>query len=222
MRIAIVEDERKLAEALLEGLTAEEYEAVIFPTGEEFIQALTESESFDLVILDLGLPGIDGREVSAFMRSKQIMTPILVLTAHDTIADKVAALDSGADDFLAKPFNFDELMARIRALLRRASSQGGSVLTHRDLVLDMRERSVHRGNEQIVLTPTEFDLLYLLFQNRDKVISREEISNELWDVRDHSLSNIVDVHISNLRKKLGENHETKRIATVRGLGYQIA
>jgi two-component system copper resistance phosphate regulon response regulator CusR len=223
MKIAIVEDEQKLARTLSEGLAAEGNAVSIFPDGELAVDALIKrKEAFDLIILDLGLPGMSGTEVSAMLRACKIHTPILILTAHDTIPDKVEALDAGADDFLAKPFNFDELMARMRALSRRTRIQGLVEIEVADLQIDLRTRSVKRQGAPIELTPTEFDLLYILIQRRGAPISRNEISSTLWNIADNSLSNIVDVHISNLRKKLDNHHGSKYISTIRGMGYQFA
>ncbi|CAN5745400.1 response regulator transcription factor [soil metagenome] len=222
MNIAIVEDERKLTETLSEGLEAEGYTVTVFFDGESFKATQTKDGlPFDLVVLDLGLPGISGLEVCQWLRQSFVTLPILMLTAHDTIADKVRALDNGADDFLAKPFNFEELMARLRALTRRAQANQLKVMFE-DLSVDARTREVTRAGTPIVLTPTEFDLLLLLVESQGKTLSREEISKKLWDVNDISLSNIVDVHISNLRKKIDDGHATKRISTVRGLGYRLA
>lgn len=222
MHIAIVEDELKLAETLKEGLEAEAYQVSLFSDGREAEEEFLKNPGrYELIILDLTLPRKSGFEVCRTLREHGVVIPILILTARDTTADKVRALDSGADDFLTKPFAFEELVARLRALARR-SSQTPGVLTVRDLVLDPKSRSVRRGNASITLTPTEYELLALLMRERGRVLSREEISAALWDVRDSSLSNIVDVHLSNLRKKIDADYEEKRITTVRGMGYQIS
>lgn len=223
MRIAIVEDERKLAETLAEGLIAQEYAVDVFPNAESFLDFVENPSNVpDLLILDIGLPQMSGLELSKKLRASQLLFPILMLTAHDSIEEKVQSFDDGADDFLAKPFNFVELIARVRALLRRAAAPQMKQVTHADLVIDMRSRQVSRGGTGIPLTPTEFDFLMLLLDNRGKVLTREEISSTLWNIRDVSLSNIVDVHISNLRRKLDGAYATKHISTVRGLGYRIA
>lgn len=222
MHIAIAEDELKLAETLKEGLEAEGYTVSVFLDGKEAEEELLRNTGrYELIILDLTLPRKSGFEVCRSLREAGVVTPILILTARDTTADKVRALDSGADDFLTKPFAFEELVARLRALARR-SQQTPGVLSVRDLVLDPKSRSVRRGEADIELTPTEYELLALLMRERGRILSREEISLALWDIRDSSLSNIVDVHLSNLRKKIDADYDEKRIATVRGVGYQIA
>lgn len=222
MHIAIVEDELKLAETLKEGLEAEAYQVSLFSDGREAEEEFLKNPGrYELIILDLTLPRKSGFEVCRTLRENGVVIPILILTARDTTADKVRALDSGADDFLTKPFAFEELVARLRALARRSVHTPG-VLTVRDLVLDPASRSVRRGSAMITLTPTEYELLALLMRERGRILSREEISAALWDVRDSSLSNIVDVHLSNLRKKIDADYEEKRITTVRGMGYQIS
>lgn len=222
MHIAIVEDELKLAETLKEGLEAEAYQVSLFFDGKDAEDELLKNPGrYELIILDLTLPRKSGFEVCRGLREEGIVTPILILTARDTIADKVRALDSGADDFLTKPFAFEELVARLRALARR-SQQTPGMLSVRDLVLDPTSRSVRRGDVAIALTPTEYELLALLMRERGRILSREEISAALWDIRDSSLSNIVDVHLSNLRKKIDADYDEKRITTIRGMGYQIS
>lgn len=222
MCIAIVEDELKLAETLKEGLEAEAYDVVLFHDGQDAEHELARNPGrYELIILDLTLPRKSGFDVCRSLREAGIVTPILILTARDTTADKVRALDSGADDFLTKPFAFEELVARLRALARRSQHVPG-VLSVGDLVLDPKTRTVRRGNDAITLTPTEYELLALLMRERGRILSREEISAALWDIRDSALSNIVDVHLSNLRKKIDAGYEQKHIATIRGVGYQIA
>jgi two-component system copper resistance phosphate regulon response regulator CusR len=222
MNIAIVEDEQKLAATLKEGLESEGYEVSLFYDGESAIQTLLKKDAwYALVVLDLMLPHKDGFEVCRDLRVGGLSIPILMLTARDAIEDKVRAFDSGADDFLTKPFAFEELIARIGALTRRSQGHLLEKLVIGNLVVDTGSREVKRKGKSILLTPTEFDLLCLLMRQRPQVLTREEISTQLWDVEDSSLSNIVDVHISNLRKKIDGDHDQKIIHTVRGAGYTI-
>lgn len=222
LHIAIVEDEQKLALTLKEGFEAEGYSVEVFFDGESAEKSLSKPDStYNLVILDLTLPHKNGFEICRALRGNGIMTPIIILTARDTIQDKVHALDSGADDFLTKPFEFEELMARVRAITRRAQGLLPGRLQIADVVADTRTRMVERAGETVALTPTEFELLTLLIENSDTVLSRDEISNSLWNIKDIALSNIVDVHISNLRKKIDGKHARKIISTIRGRGYRI-
>ncbi len=222
MHIAIIEDEQKLALTLKEGLETEGYSVETFFDGEAAEKSLLSPDArFGLVILDLTLPRRNGFEICRALRASGSTTPILVLTARDTIQDKVQALDSGADDFLTKPFAFEELMARMRAISRRATSSLPGKLQVADVIADTRTRAITRAGKEVSLTPTEFELLRLLMENPDKVLSREEITRSLWNIDDIALSNILDVHISNLRKKIDGNHARKIISTIRGRGYRI-
>jgi DNA-binding response OmpR family regulator len=222
MKVAIVEDEKKLALTLKDGLEAEGYEVSLFHDGESAeTELLTNSSEYALIILDLMLPKKNGFEVCQTLRDKGVINPILILTARESTEDKVRALDSGADDFLTKPFSFDELMARMRALMRRAKGHVSEKVAIGDLLINISTRDVSRGGKQVSLTPTEFDVLTLLIENPERVLSREEISMSLWNSNETSLSNVVDVHISNLRKKIDDDHAQKIIRTVRGLGYAI-
>ena len=222
MKVAIVEDEKKLAQTLKDGLEAEGYTVTLFHDGESAeTELLAHSSDYTMIILDLMLPKKNGFEVCQTLRDSGITNPILILTARESTEDKVRALDSGADDFLTKPFSFDELMARMRALMRRAKGHVSEKVTIGDLLINISTRNVSRGGKQISLTPTEFDVLTLLLENPERAISREEISMSLWNSNETSLSNVVDVHISNLRKKIDDDHAQKIIRTVRGLGYAI-
>ncbi len=222
MNLAIVEDEKKLANTLKDGLEAEQHSVTLFFDGETAEKAILLDQSyFSVIILDLMLPQKNGFEVCKTLRQEGVTIPILILTARESIEDKVRVLDSGADDYLTKPFSFEELMARIRALSRRAHGHVSGKLMLHDMVINMGTRSVSRGGKEVALTPTEFDILCMFLENPDKVVSREEISMSLWGSKETSFSNVVDVHVSNLRNKISEGHDQKIIRTVRGLGYAI-
>jgi DNA-binding response OmpR family regulator len=222
MNVAIVEDEIKLANTLKDGLEAEGYTVSVFTDGESAERELLKnSTDYSLIILDLTLPRKNGFEICKTLRDEGVSIPVLILTARESVEDKVRALDNGADDFLTKPFAFDELMARMRALARRAKGQVSEKITINDLVINMGTHDVTRAGKQIALTPTEFDILSMFIQHPEKAMSREEISMYLWDSKETALSNVVDVHISNLRKKIDDDHDQKIIRTVRGVGYTI-
>ena len=222
MHIAVVEDEKKLASIIKEGLEAEGFVVTLFYNGETAEEELLKSASqYSVIILDLMLPRKNGFELCETLRKNGITTPILIVTARESVEDKVRVLDSGADDYLTKPFSFDELLARLRALDRRSRGRIVEEIEIQDLRIQSNIRRVVRGKKEIALTPTEFDVLKMLIENPEKVLSREEISIGLWGSNEVSFSNIVDVHISNLRKKIDDSHENKIIRTVRGLGYSI-
>ncbi len=222
MRILIVEDEEKLALSLKKGLEKEGFAVDYIMDGDAGERRIVIShKDYDLVILDLMLPGKDGFQICRSVREQQINVPILVLTARDATDDKVAALDAGADDYLVKPFSFEELMARVRALLRRPEQALPNELTVRDLKLDTTTRKVTRKGKEISLTLKEFNLLEYLMRNVDQVLTREQILDHLWDFAFDSFSNVVDVHIKNLRKKIDGTHHEKLLETIRGVGYRI-
>lgn len=223
MRVLIIEDEEKLARALKTGLEREGFAVDYLLEGESGQQRIEMYRSdYDVVVLDLMLPGKNGFEVCREVRDKGITLPILILTARDTIDDKVLALDNGADDYIVKPFAFDELLARVRALLRRPKEVLPATLQIDDLVLDPTRREVSRNGEKIELTLKEFELLYCLMRQPGRVFSREDIFSNLWDFADNSLSNVIDVHIKNLRRKIAdEENDQKLLETVRGVGYRI-
>jgi DNA-binding response OmpR family regulator len=222
MRILIVEDEEKLALSLKKGLEKEGYAVDYIMDGEAGERRIViNHKDYDLVILDLMLPGKDGFQICRSVREQQITTPILVLTARDATDDKVAALDAGADDYLVKPFSFEELMARVRALLRRPEQALPNQLVVRDLILDTTTRKVTRKGKELNLTLKEFNLLEYLMRNVDQVLTREQILDHLWDFAFDSFSNVVDVHIKNLRKKIDGNYNEKLLETIRGVGYRI-
>lgn len=222
MRILIVEDEEKLAVSLKKGLEKEGYAVDYIMDGESGERRIViNHKDYDLVILDLMLPGKDGFQICRSVREQHITTPILVLTARDATDDKVAALDAGADDYLVKPFSFEELMARVRALLRRPEQALPNQLVVHDLILDTTTRKVTRKDKEINLTLKEFNLLEYLMRNADQVLTREQILDHLWDFAFDSFSNVVDVHIKNLRKKIDGNYNEKLLETIRGVGYRI-
>ena len=222
MRILVVEDEQKVANALREGLEGERYDVVVERTGESAFFRLT-TESFDLILLDLGLPGRDGLEILTTLRAKGNRTPVLVLTARDTLQDRVAGLDSGADDYLVKPFAFAELVARIRALLRRGRGADSPRLSVGDLTMDLITRKVTRGGQPVELTVREFELLEYLLRYEGQVVSRETLARDVWKetARTTPLDNVIDVHIARLRRKIDEGFEGKLLHTVRGVGYCV-
>lgn len=219
MRILVVEDEAKVAQALQEGLEGERYDVVVAKTGEEgFFRA--NAEIFDLVVLDLMLPGRDGIEVLTTLRKQGVQTPVLILTAKDAIEDRVLGLDSGADDYLVKPFAFPELLARIRALLRRGRIDQVLRFKAGDLEMDLVTRKVTRANQTLDLTSREFELLEYLLRHQNQLVSREMLAREVWKEpsRATPLDNVIDVHITRLRKKVDQDFP-KLIHTVRGVGF---
>ena len=222
MRILIVEDERKLAAALQAGLEAEAYTVSVAFTGEEGFY-LANTETFDLMLFDVMLPGRDGIEILRSLRQRGIATPTLLLTARDAVEDRVLGLDSGADDYLVKPFAFPELLARMRALLRRGRPDAPSVLKISDLEMDMATRTVARGGAKLDLTPREFDLLEYLLRNQGRVVSREMLARDIWKetARHTPLDNVIDVHMARLRRKVDEPFEKKLVQTVRGVGFLV-
>ena len=220
MRILVVEDEAKVAQALKEGLEGEHYDVVVAKTGEEgFFRA--NAEMFDLVVLDLMLPGRDGIEVLTTLRKRGVQTPVLILTAKDAVEDRVLGLDSGADDYLVKPFAFPELLARIRALLRRGRIDQVLRLKAGDLEMDLVTRKVTRGNQTLELTSREFELLEYLLRHQNHLVSREMLARDVWKEpsRATPLDNVIDVHITRLRKKVDQDFSLKLIHTVRGVGF---
>jgi two-component system, OmpR family, copper resistance phosphate regulon response regulator CusR len=222
LRILLVEDERKVAKALREGLEAESYSIVVAHTGDEGFLRVT-SEPFDLAVLDVMLPGRSGIEMLSAMRSQGIRIPVLLLTAKDTLADRVLGLDAGADDYLVKPFAFPELSARIRALLRRGRPDSISTLEVDDLRMDLVSHTITRGDRILELTAKEFELLEYLLRHRGHVVSREMLARDVWKMAiGHTpLDNVIDVHIGRLRKKVDNGLSSKLIHTVRGVGFVI-
>jgi two-component system, OmpR family, copper resistance phosphate regulon response regulator CusR len=222
VKVLLIEDDPKTVRALASGFRGEGFEPVTAKTGEEGFFLLSR-ESFDVVILDWMLPGRDGIEVLRALRVAGSKTPVLLLTARDTVEDRVLGLNAGADDYLLKPFAFAELLARVRALLRRIDS--GNPLRQQigDLTLDMQKRRVVRGTREIPLTPREFDLLTFLAQHHDQTVTRQMIAREVWREPNRAtpLNNVIDVHLAHLRRKLDDGEVVKLIQTVRGVWFVL-
>lgn len=221
MKILLVEDERKVANLIKKGFEEEGIMVDIAEDGEIALQKVI-TDAYDLIILDIMLPGKDGIEVLKEIRSKGIMKPIMMLTAKDTTTDKVLGLDAGADDYITKPFVFEELLARVRALLRRghAIEKAQPIQIH-DLVIDPVTRKVTRAGKEIELTTKEYSLLEYMARNKNRILTRTMIAENVWDYQFDSLTNIIDVYINYLRKKVDKDHQRKLIHTVRGVGYMI-
>ncbi|MDP1678382.1 MAG: response regulator transcription factor [Bacteroidota bacterium] len=223
MNILIIEDEKKVAKALKEGLERENFTAKIAYNGEDGF-FLLNTEKFDLLILDLNLPGRDGIEILKTIRQKGVSTPVLILTARDSVESRVLGLETGADDYLVKPFAFPELIARIRVILRRGKSDQETLLMVGDLEMDLLTRKVIRGKQAVYLTSKEYDLLEYFLKNKNKIVSREMLSKDVWqDIgRATPLDNVIDVHITHLRKKLDDPFTVKLLHTLRGVGFMIS
>jgi two-component system, OmpR family, copper resistance phosphate regulon response regulator CusR len=220
VHILVVEDEIKMAKALQEGLEADDYAVSVAHTGEEGFY-LAQSAPFDMMILDVMLPGRDGFEILSTLRQRGMKTPVLLLTSRDTLEDRVRGLDIGADDYLVKPFAFPELLARLRALLRRGKTDAAQRVKVADLEVNVALRSVTRAGELIELTAREFDLLYYLLINRERVVSREMLAREIWKevARQTPLDNVIDAQMVRLRRKIDGQFEKKLLQTVRGVGF---
>ena len=220
MRILIAEDDAPLATFIAKAFNAEDHLCEVAANGEDALQRLQETK-FDLLILDLNLPVISGSEVLSRIRGRDQDIPILILTATDEVAERVACLDAGADDYLTKPFSFSELSARIRAVLRRKNSLGTAALKIADLELDYLRRMVHRGGRPIELTPKEFALLEYFMRNPGRRITRNMIIEHVWKLSPDTMTNVVDVYVNYLRKKIDEGAKVKLIRTIRGVGYEF-
>lgn len=218
MRILIVEDEKKVAAFIKKGLEEETYAVDIATDGEEGFH-LGEQNQYDLIILDLMLPKINGLDILSRLRSQKIDTPILLLTAKDSVEDKVEGLNQGADDYLTKPFAFSELLARIRVLLRRGKAESKTTLEISDLTLNLVSHKVSRGNEEIELTGKEYSLLEYFMRNQEKVLTRTMIAEHVWDYNFDTFTNVIDVYVNHLRKKIDKNFSNKLLHTLRGVGY---
>lgn len=222
VKILVVEDEAKTAQAILRGLETEGYAAAWARTGDEGLLQL-KVEAFDLVVLDWMLPGRDGIEILKALNARSAKPLVLLLTARDTVEDRVLGLDSGADDYLVKPFAFAELLARIRALLRRTTPDEVLRKQIGDLRLDIPTRRVWRAGQEIVLTPREFDLLVCLMRYEGQVVTRSMLAQTVWREPNRAtpLDNVIDVHLAHLRKKLDDGRRSKLIQTVRGVGFML-
>ncbi|HUC74703.1 MAG TPA: response regulator transcription factor [Vicinamibacterales bacterium] len=219
-RILVVEDEAKVAGALSEGLTGEGYDVVVATTGEDAF-FLASEQTFDLIVLDVMLPGRDGLEVLTALRKRSLQIPVLILTARDAIEDRVVGLDRGADDYLVKPFAFAELLARIRALLRRGRVEQALCLKAADIEIDVVTRRAVRAQHLLALTTREFELLEYLVRHQNSIVSREMLARDVWKepARGTPLDNVIDVHMAHLRRKVDQDFQVRLIHTVRGVGF---
>jgi len=222
MRILVVEDERKVAAFVRQGLVEEGHVVEVVADGEAALDAVAGGPSYDLVVLDVMLPKRDGLSVLKTLRARRMQAPVLLLTARDGVADKVAGLDAGADDYLAKPFAFEELLARVRALLRRGRGAAEPVLRLEDLSLDPATRLVVRGGRRISLTAREYALLEYFLRNTGRVLTRPMITQHVWGMDFDPESNIVDVYVGYLRRKIDADGEPRLLQTVRGAGYSLS
>lgn len=222
MRILVVEDERKVASFLRQGLAEEGHAVEVAPDGDVALDLITEEPAYDLIVLDLMLPKRDGLSVLKTLRAQHLQSPVLVLTARDGVADKVAGLDLGADDYLTKPFAFEELLARVRALLRRGRGQREPVLRLADLSLDPSTRVVTRAGRRITLTAREYALLEYFLRNPGRVLTRPMIAQHVWALDFDSETNIIDVYVGYLRRKIDGESEGRLLHTVRGAGYVLS
>lgn len=221
MRILVIEDEKKLSSFIKQGLREEHYTAEVASDGEEGLR-MALAQPFDAIVLDLSLPKMDGLDVLRQVRAKGIATPVLVLTARGSTQDKVAGLDAGADDYLTKPFVFEELAARLRSLLRRTSVEKSTLVRVHDLVLDTVSHKARRGEKDIEFTAKEYALLEYLVRNKGRVLSRSVIAQHVWSYNFFTESNIIDVYINRLRHKIDDGFPTRIIQSIRGVGYTIA
>ena len=222
-RVMVVEDEHKVASALKEGLEGEGYDVVVEHSGEAALVRL-KTDACDIILLDLLLPGRGGLEVLSTLREQGFETPVLILTARDTLDDRVTGLNSGADDYLVKPFAFVEVVARMRALLRRGGGASGATrLGVADLEMDLVTRKVTRGDRKVELTLREYELLEYLLRYEGQVVSRGTLARDVWNeaARTMSLDNVIDVHIARLRRKIDADEPIKLIQTVRGVGFTL-
>ena len=218
MRILIVEEEKKVAAFIKKGLEEETYAVDIATDGEEGLYMGGQNQ-YDLIILDLMLPKINGLDILSNLRAKKNSIPILLLTAKDSVEDKVKGLNLGADDYLTKPFAFSELLARIRVLLRRGKVESKTTLEIADLTLNLVSHKVRRGDEEIELTGKEYSLLEYFMRNQEKVLTRTMIAEHVWDYNFDTFTNVIDVYVNHLRKKIDKNFSTKLLHTLRGVGY---
>jgi DNA-binding response OmpR family regulator len=220
MRILVIEDEKKVASFIKKGLEEEFYAVDVALNGKEGFE-LASKEEYDLIVLDVMLPYMDGFTVTRELRKKEILTPILLLTVKETIQDKVFGLDAGADDYLTKPFAFEELLARIRALLRRKEQIKSTNLKIGNLVLDLQSHKVMIEEKEIILTPKEYSILEYLIRNKNRVISRTKLVEHVYDYHFDTETNIIDVYINKLRSKIDLDPNKPLIQTIRGAGYMI-
>ena len=218
MRILVVEDEKKVAGFIKKGLEEETYAVDVAHDGEEGLHLAIEGY-YDLIILDLMLPKMDGLEVLSELRGGKKDVPILLLTAKDTVEDRVTGLNKGADDYLTKPFAFSELLARVRVLLRRGKAEVKTELQIADLSLNLVSHKVNRGGGEVELTGKEYSLLEYFMRNQGKVLTRTMIAEHVWDYNFDTFTNVIDVYVNHLRKKVDRGHSKKLLHTLRGVGY---
>jgi heavy metal response regulator len=221
MRVLVVEDEPKISAFIRKGLEEEHYSVDVAGDGEEALDMAAAAE-YDLIVLDILLPKLDGLSVCRELRQSGIRTPVLMLTAKDAVDDRVTGLDIGADDYLVKPFAFKELLARLRALTRRPPDVHGAVLELADLKLDTVSREARRGGQAVDLTPREYTLLEYMLRHPNQVLTRTMIAENIWGYDFYSESNVLDVYIRNLRRKLDDPYPVKLIHTIRGVGYKLS
>ena len=220
MRILVVEDEKKVASFIQRGLEGEGFTVDVAYDGESGVE-MGSANSYDLILMDIMLPKMDGLEAIKALREKDVSAPVLCLTAKDTVEDIVAGLDSGSDDYLTKPFAFAELLARVRALVRRGTQERGAEITYADLRLDPVAHKVWRGDSEIDLTAKEYALLEFFMRNPETTLTRTMIAEHVWDYTFDSFTNIIDVYVNYLRKKVDRDYAKKLIHTVRGIGYVL-
>jgi heavy metal response regulator len=218
MRILVIEDEKKVADFVKRGLKEEGYAVDVASDGEDGLFQASEI-AYDLILLDLMLPKIDGISLCRKLRENDIQTPLIMLTAKDSVKDKVTGLDSGADDYLTKPFSFEELLARIRVLMRKGKNHQPARLQVADLVLDLVSHKVWRGKEEIILTVKEYALMEYFLRNAGTVITRTMIAEHVWDINFDTFTNVIDVYVNYLRNKIDKGQKNKLIHTIRGRGY---
>lgn len=220
MRILVVEDEKKVASFIKKGLEEEYYQVDTASNGKEALDLVYDNE-YDLIISDVMMPVMDGIQFVKNIRQNNILTPVLLLTVKDSTADKVKGLDSGADDYLTKPFSFEELTARIRALLRRKESTKENILKADNLKMDLVAHKVTRNDEEIILTPKEYSILEYLLRNKNKIVSRTKLLEHVYDFHFDTGTNVIDVYINKLRSKIDTPEEKQLLYTVRGAGYVL-
>lgn len=220
MKILVVEDNKDMNRLIIKTLKKSGYSVDGCFDGEEAKLHLLGAQ-YDAILLDIMMPKLDGYELLTYIRQKEMDTPVLFLTAKDAVSDRVRGLDLGADDYLVKPFDFEELLARIRVMTRKSSGSKSDLFTYEDLSVDTRTRTVFRNGEEITLLPKEFTILEHLIRNQGTVLSREQLENQIWNYEYSGNSNNIDVYMSKLRKKIDGNHSVKLIHTLRGVGWVL-
>jgi two-component system, OmpR family, copper resistance phosphate regulon response regulator CusR len=221
MRILVIEDEKKIASFIERGLKEEHYAVDVAENGEDGLHLATVND-YNLVVLDIMLPGRDGIFICRELRKKGLKTPVLMLTARDAVEDKVSGLDSGADDYMTKPFAFEEFLARVRSLLRRGTHQPTNLLRVADLEINQLSHKVRRGEADIPLSSKEYSLLEFLALHKNEVVTRTMIAEQVWNEDFDSFTNVIDVHIKHLRDKVDKNYAVSLIHTIRGSGYMLS